>query len=132
MSSQAALGAGIHGYLLKGPGPGEDRLRRAVETVALDGAGWFDPQVGDYLTELGRATPPVRQPDDRLALVTPREREILALLGQDVTDQQIASRCEISEPTVRAHVSALRARLGIDTRAGLGSFAQQQGLVRPE
>ena len=131
-SFQAALGAGIHGYLLKEPGPGVDRLRRAVESVALDGAGWFDPQVGDYLTELGRATPPARQAGDRLQSLTDREREILVLLGRDVTDQLIAGRCQIGEKTVRTHVGTLRARLHISTRSGLGSFAREQGLGEPE
>ena len=129
---QVAMAAGVRGYLLKGRTLKPEGALRAMQTIGLDGRYVFDPEVVDYLSTFAAAAPPAREAGDRLQSLTDREREILVLLGRDVTDQLIALSCEISEPTVRAHVRALRAKLGIDTRAGLGSFAQEQGLVGPE
>lgn len=129
---QSAVHAGVYGYVVSGPHLDLDRLRRTVEAVGLDGSRVFDPVVSGYLGEFAAGAPPVPEADERSASLTPRELQILALVGQDLSDQAIALRLGISDNTIRSHIRALRAKLGIETRSGLGAFAMEHGLTRPE
>ncbi len=86
-----------------------DQIRTAVKTV-LDGGVWFPGEVqdagGDELGELSA----------RLATLTPQQVRVLSMLGQGLLNKQIAFELSVSEATVKAHVSAILQKLGVDSR----------------
>jgi len=118
----AALDAGAAGYLLKDAGPAEvdGALRAAVaDEVFLDAA------VARQLTRRMRA------PDTGVGGLTAREREVLVLVGEGRTNQQIADALWISERTARTHVSHLLQKLGVASRTQAALLAVREGLVEP-
>jgi DNA-binding NarL/FixJ family response regulator len=123
-----ALRAGAAGFLLKGV-PAED-LQRAVRTVA-EGGSWLDPAVtGRVLTTYRQgAAPPV--PGAAVEALTPREREVLALIGAGLSNTEIAERLTLGEGTVKTHVGHVFAKLALRDRAAAVVFAFDHGLVRP-
>ena len=86
-----------------------DQIRAAVKTV-LDGGVWFpdEVQTGDD-DELGELAA-------RLATLTPQQVRVLSMLGQGLLNKQIAFELSVSEATVKAHVSAILQKLGVDSR----------------
>jgi DNA-binding NarL/FixJ family response regulator len=124
----AALRAGAAGFLLKGA-PAED-LQRAVRTVA-EGGAWLDPAVTGRVLSTYRNVqdPPVDQ--HVLAELTGREREVLTLIGQGLTNAEIAAGLVLGEGTVKTHVNHLFAKLRIRDRASAVVLAFDSGLVRP-
>lgn len=123
-----ALRAGAVGFLLKGV-PAED-LQRAVRVVA-DGGSWLDPAVtGRVLTTYRDGAAPA-QPGPEVALLTPREREVLALIGAGLTNSEIAAHFTLGEGTVKTHVGNVFAKLALRDRAAAVVFAFDHGLVRP-
>ncbi len=87
-----------------------EQIRSAVKTV-LDGGVWFPAEVqreaaGDELSELAA----------RLATLTPQQVRVLSMLGQGLLNKQIAFELSVSEATVKAHVSAILQKLGVDSR----------------
>ena len=58
-----------------------------------------------------------------------RELEVLALISEALTNKQIANRLNLSEATIKSHVSAIIAKLGVPDRVGAAVFAMQHGLV---
>jgi NarL family two-component system response regulator LiaR len=117
-----AVRAGAAGYLLKDVEPAE--LVRAIRTVHAGGA-LLDPAVtGRVLAEVARGG----QPDGDL---TAREREVLALLAEGLANKAIAFRLGIAEKTVKAHVSAILAKLGVSDRTQAALHAVRTGLVGP-
>lgn len=122
-----ALRAGAAGFLLKGV-PAED-LQRAVREVAAGGS-WLDPAVtGRVLTSYreGRGA----TPSPALATLTPREREVLALIGSGRSNAEIAGDLTLGEGTVKTHVGHVFAKLALRDRAAAVVFAFDNGLVRP-
>jgi len=75
------------------------------------------------------ARPTVHAPD--LSALTEREREITALVGHGLSNDEIAARLVISPATARTHVSRAMIKLGARDRAQLVVFAHQAGLVTP-
>jgi DNA-binding CsgD family transcriptional regulator len=71
-------------------------------------------------------------PDERLALLTAREREILALVGEARSNKQIAMALTISERTARTHVSNILRKLELDSRTEAALLAARAGLVSPD
>jgi DNA-binding NarL/FixJ family response regulator len=69
--------------------------------------------------------------EDRLAELTPREREVLALVGRGLSNQEIAAELTLSPATSRTHVSHTMVKLGARDRAQLVVVAYQTGLVNP-
>jgi DNA-binding NarL/FixJ family response regulator len=69
--------------------------------------------------------------EDRLAVLTQREREVLALVGQGLSNQEIAARLVLSLATARTHVSRTMVKLRARDRAQLVVVAYQTGLVSP-
>ena len=63
--------------------------------------------------------------------MTPREREVLALIGRGLTNEEIADRLIIGEATVKSHVGHVLDKLGLRDRAAAIVFAFDHGLVRP-
>jgi DNA-binding NarL/FixJ family response regulator len=124
----AALRAGASGFLLKGV-PAED-LQRAVATVA-DGGAWLDPAVTGRVLAAYRSAPAAAGPDTAAAVLTAREREVLALIGQGLTNGEIAAALVLGEGTVKTHVGHIFAKLQFRDRAAAIVFAFDHGLVTP-
>ena len=122
----SALRAGASGFLLKDLEP--DELRRAVRVVAR-GEALLAPSVTRRLISefTRRAKPPAQEA--RLALLTEREREVVALVGQGLGNEEIAARLFISPATAKTHVSHAMTKLSARDRAQLVVFAYDSGLV---
>lgn len=123
----AALRAGASGFMLKQAAAAE--LTRAVRAVAA-GDGWLDPGVtGRLLREF--ATRPVASrctPPD-LERLTPREREVLELIGHGLSNGEIATHLFIGPGTVKTHYSRILIKLGLHNRAQAVITAFRSGLV---
>ena len=123
-----ALRAGAAGFLLKGV-PAED-LQRAVREVAGGGA-WLDPAVTARVLQGYREGPATPGPAPDLDLLTPREREVLALIGAGMSNGEIAAHLVLGEGTVKTHVGHVFAKLDLRDRAAAVVWAFDHGLVRP-
>ncbi|CDR04219.1 response regulator [Streptomyces iranensis] len=109
-----AIMAGAAGYVLKQI-KGSD-LVSAVRTVA-SGQSMLDPATTARLMSTLRGdTAPQEPRDEVLAGLSPREREILVLIGDGLTNRQIGKRLFLSEKTVKNHISRLLAKLGVERR----------------
>ncbi|THA86269.1 response regulator transcription factor [Streptomyces sp. A0592] len=120
-----ALGAGARGYLTKNAG--RQDITRAIRAAAA-GQSVLDREVQDRLlaTVRTRTPPPDRPlPED----LTRREREVLALIGQGLSNRGIAERLFISEATVKTHINNLFAKAGIRDRADAVRRAIASGLA---
>jgi DNA-binding NarL/FixJ family response regulator len=123
-----AIMAGAAGYVLKQI-KGSDLLA-AVRTVA-SGQSMLDPATTARLMNSLRAEPaPVDEVPSELASLSPRERDILALIGEGLTNRQIGKRLYLSEKTVKNHISRLLAKLGVQRRIQAAVLAAQ--LEHPE
>ncbi len=118
-----ALEAGARGYLLKDIDA--EQLARAVRR-AYEGRPALAPEAAWALFEAHHRPPKVG--DD----LTEREREVLALLVDGVTNAEIAGRLFIGDSTVKSHVSSIHSKLNVATRTGALSFALQKGLIDKE
>jgi DNA-binding NarL/FixJ family response regulator len=123
-----ALRAGASGFLVKDTEPAE--LIQAVRVVA-QGEALLSPGVTRRLIEefATRAKEPGRTP--ALKMLTDREREVMALVGAGLSNDEIAERLVISPATAKTHVSRAMVKLGARDRAQLVVFAYESGLVRP-
>jgi two-component system, NarL family, response regulator LiaR len=119
-----ALRAGAAGYLLKNAEPKE--LARAVR-AAHAGEALLDPVVAARLVET-LAADGERDPIDRL---TPREREVLVLIGRGFPNKRIARELGVTEKTVKTHVGHVLAKLGVTDRTQAAVLAVRAGLVEP-
>jgi NarL family two-component system response regulator LiaR len=117
-----ALRAGAAGYLLKNAPPQE--VARAVR-VADAGEALLDPSVAARLVD-ALATGGGDDPLDRL---TPREREVLGLMGQGLSNKRIARALGVSEKTVKSHVGHVLAKLGVADRTQAAVLAVRAGLL---
>ena len=118
-----AIMAGASGYVLKQI-RGSD-LVAAVRTVA-SGQSMLDPTTTARLMRSLRADPteaPALAPE--LASLSPREREILALIGDGLTNREIGKKLYLSEKTVKNHISRLLAKLGVQRRVQAAVLASQ-------
>jgi DNA-binding NarL/FixJ family response regulator len=124
----AALRAGASGFLLKGV-PADD-LQRAVRTVA-EGGAWLDPAVTGRVLTTYRSAPTRTASPDLLGELTAREREVLSMIGQGMTNAEIAAQLVLGEGTVKSHVNRVFAKLHLRDRAAAVVVAFDSGLVRP-
>jgi DNA-binding NarL/FixJ family response regulator len=125
-----ALQAGASGFLLKDAGPAE--LLHAIRVIAA-GEALLAPRITRRLIEqftAGRSAAQVAE--DRLAVLTSREREVLALVGQGLSNDEIGAAMYLSPATARTHVSRAMTKLGARDRAQLVVIAYQTGLVSPQ
>lgn len=125
------LRAGAVGFLLKSVGAAE--LVDAVRRVAA-GDGVLAPGVTRRVLAASVAAAPPPEPDPAaappgLGLLTAREREVLVLLGQGRSNQQVAEALTVSETTAKTHVSRVLAKLGCRTRLEAAAVAHRAGLV---
>jgi DNA-binding NarL/FixJ family response regulator len=126
-----ALRAGASGFLLKDMEPAE--LLDAVRIVAA-GDALLAPRHTRRLIEafVAQAGPgPAAADDGELADLTAREREVLALVGQGLSNAEVAERLVVSPLTAKTHVARLFTKLGARDRAQLVVTAYETGLVRP-
>lgn len=120
-----ALQAGAAGYLLKGA-PSEELLRalRAVH----EGGVYLSPKLAGELVRTyldHQPQPPLDGP------LTPREREILALIAQGLTNHDIAEQLTLSINTVKTHRLHIYRKLDLHDRAGLVDYALRHGFLDP-
>ncbi|MFK4104240.1 response regulator [Streptomyces sp. NPDC019531] len=114
--------AGASGYVLKQI-QGSD-LVSAVRTVAR-GQSLLDPSAtAKLMARLRQGQEPEPEPD-ALPGLTEREREILALIGEGLTNRQIGQRLYLAEKTVKNHISRLLAKLGVERRIQAAVIATQ-------
>lgn len=125
-----ALRAGASGFLLKDVAPAD-----FVKTIRIVAAG--DALIAPSVTRrlLDRFAR-LSVPDDetyaeRLRELTEREREVLKLVAQGLSNREIAQRLFLAEPTVKTHVSHLLLKLDLRDRAQLVVLAYEVGIVRP-
>ncbi|MFD5236873.1 response regulator [Streptomyces tendae] len=129
-----ALGGGAAGFLIKSGEPEE--LVAGVRAVA-EGAAYLSPKVAArvvaHLAATGAGALAGRRSAARrrVAELTAREGEVLALLGGGLSNGQIARRLHVVEGTVKAHVSSILARLGVDNRAAAAVVAHEAGIITP-
>jgi DNA-binding NarL/FixJ family response regulator len=129
-----ALCAGASGFLVKDCEP--DDLTRAIRVVAR-GEALLSPSVTRRLIDnlaqqgraAGRAVRPV--PGHDLSRLTEREREILCLIAEGLSNDEIAARLYLSPLTTKTHVSRILAKLDARDRAQLVVIAYETGLVIP-
>ncbi|MGD2040783.1 MAG: response regulator transcription factor [Anaerolineae bacterium] len=122
------LRAGALGYLLKDVS-GHD-LADAVRTIAAGGA-LIEPSVARrVVTEFARMAPPSRPPDEGLAEpLSDREREILRLLAQGLSNREIADRLSLAHGTVKNYVTTILQKLGVRDRTQAALRARELGLI---
>ena len=122
-----ALQAGASGFLLKDAGPAE--LLHAVRVVAA-GEALLAPRITRRLiSQFTTRRTAAKAAEDLLAVLTEREREVLALVGRGLSNDEIGAELFLSPATARTHVSHAMAKLGARDRAQLVVIAYQTGLV---
>jgi DNA-binding NarL/FixJ family response regulator len=125
-----ALRAGASGFLLKDAGPAE--LLHAIRVVAA-GEALLAPRITRRLIgQFTAAREASLVAEDRLAVLTQREREVLALVGRGLSNEEIGAELVLSPATARTHVSHAMGKLGARDRAQLVVIAYETGLVRPQ
>ena len=112
-----ALAAGARGYVMKGSPP-EDLLR-AIRTVA-EGKAFVDPSLSPALlmSQVGPDAP-----------LSEREREILQLLAEGLTGEEVADRLFLSSETVKTHIRNAMAKLEANTRVHAVAIALRQAII---
>jgi DNA-binding NarL/FixJ family response regulator len=122
-----SLRAGASGFLVKDTDP--SGLLGAVRTVAA-GAGVLSPRVARRLiSELASRPDPLLWHHDQLEELTPREREVMALVGTGLSNEEIATHLVVTPATARTHVSRVLGKVRVRDRAQLVALAYETGLV---
>ena len=122
-----ALQAGASGFLLKDSGPAE--LLHAIRVVAA-GDALLAPRITRRLiAQFAAQRTAAQDGENRLAVLTEREREVLALVGRGLSNDEIGAELFLSPATARTHVSHAMVKLGARDRAQLVVIAYQTGLV---
>ena len=115
-----ALDAGAVGYLLKDAEPGE--LARGIAAAAR-GESPLDPRAASTVIAARTEAPPSR------AVISDREREVLALLARGMANKEIASHLGISEKTVKAHLTSIFRQIKVSDRTQAALWARAQGIA---
>ena len=111
-----ALDSGAKGYILK-EAPHEDLLR-AIDRIG-NGGEYVDPAL----------TPALISGKDQTDMLTPREREILQLLADGMSNVDVAAKLFISQETVKSHVRHILAKLEADTRTQAVAIALREAMI---
>ncbi|WP_031393461.1 helix-turn-helix transcriptional regulator [Sphingomonas sp. STIS6.2] len=102
----------------------ELELVAAIEAVMTD-ASWFSRSIMDKLASLKN---PRSEPKKEVQELTPREREVLALISEGLDDKAIAQRLALSGNTVRNHVASIYGKIGVNRRPAAVAWARDRGL----
>ena len=125
----AALRAGASGFLLKDAAPTE--IVAAIRAVAT-GKAWLDPTVTRRLINEFTTRPEQHIPTPtQMSQLTPREREVLTLLAQGLSNTEVARQLIISEATVKTHLARVMIKLGVRQKVQAVIAAYQTGLIQP-
>ena len=119
-----AIRSGASGYLLK-ESPREALFQAVVDVH--EGRNPVDPSIAGKLFPPAAMAVPA-SPDHRINGLSSREREILSLIGEGLSNRQIAQRIFLSEGTVRNYVSSLLEKLGLEDRTQAAIFAVRSGV----
>lgn len=124
-----ALVAGADGFLLK---TASEQIAGAIRAVA-SGDGAFSPETSRRLTAHIRAGGAPRQAEARrlVAELSPREREVVRLVGDGRSNPEIARALFIGEATVKTHLAAAQVKLGVTGRTQVAVLAERAGLLPP-
>jgi DNA-binding NarL/FixJ family response regulator len=124
-----ALRAGAAGFLLK-DAPRE-HLLEAIRVVHR-GDALLSPSITRRLVEeFAARADPLEPPETVLAQLTPREREVLALVARGYSNSEIAQRLVVTEATVKSHVGSVLSKFGLRDRVQAVVFAYEHGIVVP-
>ncbi|HEX6867616.1 MAG TPA: response regulator transcription factor [Candidatus Limnocylindrales bacterium] len=124
----AAMQAGASGFLLKDVSA--EQLVAAVRTVSI-GDALLAPSITRRLVErFARPEAALAVAPDALASLTPREGEVFRLVARGMSNAEIAAELVVTEATVKTHVAAILAKLGLRNRAQAVVFAYESGVVR--
>jgi DNA-binding NarL/FixJ family response regulator len=123
----SALDAGAIGYLLKDAEPSD--LVEGIRAAAR-GESPLDPKAARAMLT-GRERPAARSGADPATDLTAREREVLALVAEGLPNKLISRRLEISEKTVKAHLTSVFSAIGVTDRTQAALWAREHGVVRP-
>ncbi|MGX1738903.1 response regulator [Corynebacterium flavescens] len=127
----AALQAGAHGFLLKDAEP--DELVAAIRAVhageSVLASAVTEPIISAYRATLNHKKSLSPEEDQGLALLTPREREVLLAIASGASNREIAQCLCIAETTVKTHISALLSKLHARDRVALVLIAHRSGLL---
>ncbi|GIE93280.1 response regulator [Paractinoplanes rishiriensis] len=123
-----ALRAGVAGFLLKVSPP--EQLLDALREVAA-GRGLLDPAVVPRIITRYADAPRERPRDPALDQLTPREAEVLALVGRGLSNTEIAARLHLGETTVKTHLGRALDKLDLRDRAKAIAYAYSSGLIAP-
>lgn len=123
-----ALRAGAAGFLVKTDSP--ERIVEGVRVVA-GGDALLGPETTRLLIGRFTAGPPPRAVAGSELGLTPREREVLELVAQGLSNAEIAERLVVSDGTVKTHVARILHKLGLRDRVQAVVFAYEHGVVRP-
>ena len=124
-----ALRAGASGFMLKDAPPEE--LLAAVEVVARGDALIAPAVTRSVIEEFVRRSPSPGPPPPALDALTEREREVLGLLAQGLSNAEIAERLVVSGGTVKTHVAHVLAKLGLRDRVQAVILAYETGMITP-
>ena len=125
-----AVNLGARGLVLKGQNI--DMLLQAIEKVHL-GEVWLDPSlIATVLSDRPRAQGGTQSNPEAAttATLSPRERQVITLVGEGLRNKEIARRLCISESTVRHHLSSIFSKLGVAERLELVIYAYRHGLAK--
>ncbi|MER5421668.1 response regulator transcription factor [Streptosporangium roseum] len=126
----AGLKAGASGFLPKNTRPEE--LLAAIRSVAAGDAA-VSPRITRRLLErfAPQLMPGAPERDERLALLTSREHEVLVQVARGLSNAEVAAAMHLAEATVKTHFSRVLLKLGLRDRAQVVVFAYESGLIRP-
>ena len=120
----AALSSGADAYCIKGASL--ERLLAAIE-AAQDGATYLDPQIARLV--LDNLKPPTPEPNQNISLLSARELEVLKLIVEGKSNNQIAEDLYLSTNTIKTHVRGIMNKLAVDDRVQAAVVALRSGLV---
>ena len=120
----AALSSGADAYCIKGASL--DRLLAAIE-VAKEGGAYLDPQIARVVLDNLKA--PAPKAKENIALLSEREREVLLLIVEGKSNQEIAKELYLSPNTVKTHVRGIMNKLAVDDRVQAAVIALRSGFA---
>jgi two-component system response regulator DevR len=125
----SAVMAGAAGYILKDLDAG--KLREALITVA-SGGSLLDPKMTTTVLERLRTGAARHPADDRFTSLTPQEDRILTLIGEGLTNREIAGKLSLSDKTIKNYVSQIYSKLDVERRSQAARLATERRMRRAQ